>query len=269
MNKIISLGLGVQSTALYYMSSMGELPRLDMAIFADTGAEKEATLEYLDYLLDWQKKNDGIPIYIANYINLYKDLQISKMTIIPAFYEDKDGKTGMLRRRCTSNYKIKQINKKYREVSGIGRKNYPKTEVWIGISYEEKHRMNVPKEKWKTHVYPFCGYSINSNGKTEKLDLGLIKKRSMIYEWYEKHKLPIPVKSSCVFCPFMSDFNFQTLKKESPNDFKIACEIDEIIYKKDKSRIHGTLTPLKDLIFKKTNKGFFDDKGNCTDYCDI
>jgi len=38
--KVISLGLGVQSTALYYMSSMGELPRADYAIFADTGGEK-------------------------------------------------------------------------------------------------------------------------------------------------------------------------------------------------------------------------------------
>lgn len=43
--KIISLGLGVQSTALYYMSSMGELPRCNYAIFVDTGKEKKKTIE--------------------------------------------------------------------------------------------------------------------------------------------------------------------------------------------------------------------------------
>ena len=33
--KVISLGLGVQSTAVYMMSSLGRLPRADHAVFAD------------------------------------------------------------------------------------------------------------------------------------------------------------------------------------------------------------------------------------------
>ena len=38
--KIISLGVGVQTAGLYYMSSMGFIERCDYAIFADTGGEK-------------------------------------------------------------------------------------------------------------------------------------------------------------------------------------------------------------------------------------
>ena len=38
--KVISLGVGIQSTAVYLMSSIGyKIPRADVAIFADPGAE--------------------------------------------------------------------------------------------------------------------------------------------------------------------------------------------------------------------------------------
>ena len=51
--KIISLGLGVQSTAMYFMSNLGDIPRADYAIFADPGAEKQETYEMLDYCKVW------------------------------------------------------------------------------------------------------------------------------------------------------------------------------------------------------------------------
>ena len=46
--KVISLGLGVQSTALYLMSSSGAVERADYAIFSDPGAEHPKTYELLD-----------------------------------------------------------------------------------------------------------------------------------------------------------------------------------------------------------------------------
>ena len=54
--KIISLGVGTQSTTLYFMSSLGVLPRADYAIFSDPGAESIETYNYLNWLLDWEKK---------------------------------------------------------------------------------------------------------------------------------------------------------------------------------------------------------------------
>ena len=61
--KVISLGMGVQSTALYLMSSMGyKVPRADFAIFADPQAEHPKTYKILDWLLDWKEKNNGIEI---------------------------------------------------------------------------------------------------------------------------------------------------------------------------------------------------------------
>jgi hypothetical protein len=37
MMKIISLGLGVQSTAMYFLSSVNMIERADHAVFADPG----------------------------------------------------------------------------------------------------------------------------------------------------------------------------------------------------------------------------------------
>jgi len=71
--KVISLGLGVQSTAMYLMSSLGELNRADYAVFADPGAEHPKTYELLIYLEKWQKENNGIPI-ITRAKNLKQDL---------------------------------------------------------------------------------------------------------------------------------------------------------------------------------------------------
>jgi len=60
--KIISLGLGLQSTMIYLASSIGEMERADFAIFADPGAEKAETYRYLEWLKDWARKNNGIPL---------------------------------------------------------------------------------------------------------------------------------------------------------------------------------------------------------------
>ena len=73
MLKIISLGLGVQSTAMYLMSSLGQIERADYAIFADPGAELPDTYKLWDYLNIWREKNNGIPL-IKKEKSLYKDI---------------------------------------------------------------------------------------------------------------------------------------------------------------------------------------------------
>lgn len=44
MVQIISLGMGVQSTAMYLMSCMGQLPRADHAIFVGHGQRRQGYL---------------------------------------------------------------------------------------------------------------------------------------------------------------------------------------------------------------------------------
>ena len=280
MDKIISLGVGKQSSALYLMSSIGLLPRADLAIFCNTGAEKTKTIDYFKYLLNWKIKNNGIPLFEASYKNLEFDLlnknnlEITRFACIPAFTKNKDNSKGMLRRQCTGEYKINQMNKKYREILKLGNKRFPLTEIWIGISSDERHRMSIPIEKWKINVYPFCGFKIYSDGHCERMP-GYVSTLGSIIKWYEDNVLLIPEKSSCKFCPFQSDYNWDRLNKLNPLDFQTACEVDESIRNMTKFGInsplylHKSLKPLKEIQFNKRKKGFFDDLGNCTDYCDI
>ena len=118
--KIISLGLGVQSTALYLMSSLGYIDRADHAIFADPGAELPDTYQLWDYLNEWRRLNNGIPL-TKKKKSLYDDIirgQNStgqRWASIPAFGESG----GMIRRQCTLEYKINVVVKIIRELHGL------------------------------------------------------------------------------------------------------------------------------------------------------
>ena len=275
--KIISLGVGVQSSAMYYMSSMGEIERCDHAIFADTGGEKKKTLEYFDLLSIWANENNGIPLHRSCYKNLLNDLlnqtnsSGNRFASIPAFTMN-DGAKGMLRRQCTYEYKITQVNKKIREIIGIqGRKRLPKIEIYQGITVDEAHRMTIPQEKWKINVYPFCGYRVYPDGRCDKMD-SRVMSRNDIFNWYEEKKLPLPEKSSCVFCPFQSDQNWIRLKNTTPSDFEQACVVDEKIRDsskkgiKSKIYLHDSLVPLREVNLNENQGTLW---GNCTDYCDV
>ena len=275
--KVLSLGVGVQTVALYYLSSMGIIERCEHAIFSDTGGEKTKTLEYYELLLIWMNQNNGIPLHKASYKNLKKDLlnqtnsSNNRFASIPAFTMN-NGEKGMLRRQCTNEYKISQVNKKWREILGIpGRRRLPVTEIYQGITLDEAHRMTIPQEKWKIHVYPFCGYKVYPNGRCERIDSKIMSRNDVI-NWLNKNKFPIPEKSSCVFCPFQSDQNWIRLKTTVPEDFKSAVEVDKQIrdssIKGIKSPIylHDSLLPLDEVNFNENQGNLW---GNCTDGCDV
>lgn len=277
--KVISLGIGVQSTAMYIMSSTGELPRADYAIFADTGGEKTETLEYLEYLGEWMENNNGIPLIIMDDVNLEEDIKGNvnstrqRMVAIPAFTESENGKEGMLKRQCTFEYKIKQVDRAIRKIHGLKyRQHTPPTEIWTGITLDEMHRMKAPREKWKTIVYPFLGYDIPGDTKKPIRNDLLQLRRSDLIAWYHKNKLPIPEKSSCVFCPFQSDANWLRLKKRTPEDFNRAVEVDLRIRSGSKQGIekpiflHKSLKPLSDVSFDANQTEMW---GDCEGFCHI
>ncbi len=61
---LLSLGAGVQSTTLALMTVEGLLPRIDGAVFADTGWEPRRVYEHLDRLRDVLTAAD-IPLYVC------------------------------------------------------------------------------------------------------------------------------------------------------------------------------------------------------------
>jgi len=116
--RILSLGAGVQSTTILLMSHHGELPKLDAAIFSDTGWEREATYLRLDYL----RSIVSIPIITVSGGNVREDMREAQVrglkkdgvrwANMPFYTRDRStGNLGMLRRQCTREYKVEPIRK--------------------------------------------------------------------------------------------------------------------------------------------------------------
>src|SRR5690606_35099339 len=92
-------------------------------------------------------------------------------------------------------------------------------------------------------IYPFIGYGIPGRGKWFKMqgDLNKPMNRNDIKAWYTSKGLPIPPKSSCVFCPYTSDFAWEEMKRNEPDDFRDAVKVDRAI--RDSSK-RGVTQPI-------------------------
>ena len=258
--KVIALGMGVQSTCLYMMSSTGYFERADHAIFADPGAEHPDTYDYINYLKHWAKYNKGIPIHIISK-NLYKDILKGtnsrgvKWASIPAFSESK----GMVLRQCTGEYKIRPVIQKVRELYGLKpNKTMPITEMWLGITIDEAQRMKESPNKRIVNRFPFLEMMMRDDCKN----------------FFKKRNHPIPIKSSCIFCPYHADSQWLDLKINYPKLFEDAVKCDKAIRNsskkgsKDKLYLHRSLEPLDEVIFDRENQiDLFDNE--CEGHCGL
>lgn len=259
--KIISLGMGVQSTAMYLMSSTGDLPRADHAIFADLGAESAETYEVLEKLLKWEKENNGIKIHVLKNNNLYEDLINNKeydknekrFAGIPAFTNYTGG---MINRQCTSKYKIEPVMKKIRKLHGLKKfQRMKETEVWLGISTDEIERAKISQFSKVEYIYP------------------LIDKRLSRYnclQVFKKFHFPIPPKSACFFCPYYSDKGWKHLKENDKKTWDKIIKVDNAIRNslidrnlKGELYLHRSLIPLERIEFADQQELFMCEEGFC------
>lgn len=227
----ISLGAGVQSTTVALMAAHGEIdPMPDCAIFADTGAEPRAVYEHLD----WLEGQLPFPVHRVNYGSLYEDIMNSKgpgsnvqgraggYVAAPFFTKDPDA---ILRRECTTNYKIFPINRKVKELIGKGEPGRrvrlkkgqgPIVRGWQGISYDEAHRMKPSPLPWIKVRYPLV------EGKRRMT-------RGSCLDWMKHHGYPTPPRSACTFCPYHSNEEWRNLRDNDPEGWRQALEVDEHI----------------------------------------
>jgi hypothetical protein len=218
----ISLGGGVQSTALLGLSATGGhgVPKADFAIFADTGHELEDTYQNIKFLTDWAGER-GIPVHTVTRGSLEEGFFVKRQwkkrtTTIPVFTKGENGKRGgILRRFCTNDYKIEAIHEKLRELTGRKKGDRMAGKVLIrammGISLDEYTRMRESQLKWVENSYPLVDAKLTRDDCRRVIgELGL----------------PQPVKSACYFCPFHSNEYWIWLKTERPVYFAKAVEFD-------------------------------------------
>lgn len=223
MIHVISLGAGVQSSTMALMASHGEItPMPDAAIFADTQAEPQSVYRWLDWLVT----KLPFPVYRVTAGNLQEDFlnalrdpkgrcaQPPFFTVAP-----NTGKIGLLKRKCTSEYKLVQIRRKVRELC-----NGNPVIQWIGISLDEAHRMKPSGVKYIENQYP------------------LIDRMMTRYEclnWMKRNGYPKPPKSACIFCPYISDNRLRGIIDNEPDEWKRIVAFDYAMRNEQKHTING------------------------------
>ncbi len=213
--RVISLGAGVQSTTVLLQANHGELAGgpVDYAIFADTGWEPAAVYEHLA----WLERTSEIPILRVSKGNLRADALDTnrRFATMPVFVWNERGGEGQVRRQCTHEYKIEAINRKLRELLGVGPRSRiapGAVESLLGISLDEVARMKPSREQWVTIRWP------------------LIEKRMTRHDcvnWLERHGYPIPPKSACIGCPFHGNAYWRDMRDQRPDEWSDAVDFDE------------------------------------------
>lgn len=278
---IQSNGMGVQSFAMYLMASTGYLPRFDYSIFVDLGAEKTKTLYYWEWLKVWAKENNGIPLIRIGKKNLKSDTlnglksADTRFVSIPFFSSGTGKKEGMLKRQCTGEYKIRQVNQCIKKLQGLrGNQRYQEAFIFLGISIDEMSRMGSPEPVKLTNVFPFCNYQLGyRRGNYSFRDPGHVSlpmSRAQIENWLIQKGYPVPPKSSCKFCPYTTNDEWLDMKINDPNDFADSVLFDQKIrdgkpgVHNSKLYLHRSCKPLNEVDFTKDRgNDMFECGGTC------
>ncbi len=261
MKRVLSLGAGLQSSVLLLMSARGDLPLLDLAVFADTQWEPSYVYEHLLWLKHQIK--GVIPIVEVTAGNLSLQGRSGKgFASIPFHVPSGDGRS-MLPRQCTSQYKIRPIETYLRrEVIGLKfRQRAPREQVieqWIGITMDEAHRAKDPAgTPWKTHAFPFLDLVLG-NRRAIKFGSEIMTRRAC-EKWAERNfpgrKFP---KSACIGCPYRDDRAWRDMQRNSPETFAQAVAYDASVRPADAPGtrglvhdryVHQSLVPLGQAKF--------------------
>lgn len=215
MKNIISLGAGVQSSAMALMAKHGEItPMPEFAVFADTESEPKLVYDWLNQL----EKLLPFPIYRVSQGNLYeKSLFLrtgksgKKYTKhnVPAFTLGANGEKGMVQRQCTLDFKITPIRRKIKQM--LTREE--RCTQWLGISLDELTRMKDSQDKRIINRYPLVEMRLT---------------RQDCLKWMRDNNYPTPPRSACIFCPFKSKSEWLKLTEE---EFKSSVAYEERMQK--------------------------------------
>ena len=203
---IISDGEGVQSNTLKAMVAFGDLPHVDAAIHSDTTHERTQTYAYRAKWLPFWEEHD---IRCVTVSDPNATAQIWQGKMIPAFTWKK--KKGQALRTCTHRWKVTPM----RRWMQANRRRKP-VELWLGISTDEWMRAKPSQVKYITHRFPLLEKKMS---------------RADCIKYLQAHDIEVPVKSSCVFCPYHNKAAWKELYQTGNGDWQKAVAVDEAIRK--------------------------------------
>lgn len=226
--RVLSLGAGVQSTTVTLLSAEGRLPKLDAAIFADTGWEPAAVYTHLDRLEREVLIPAGIPLYRVSVGNIRNDAlnPEHRFASMPLFIKNQDGGDGMTRRQCTSEYKLKPIKAQVRQLLGyphptqVPRRLY--AEQWIGISRDEIGRAKDSGIQYLKSAFPLLDLEGAADGREGWT-------RDDCTRYLRANGWETTPKSACIGCPFHGNAQWRALREGNPEEWADAVDFDAAI----------------------------------------
>jgi hypothetical protein len=238
MMTILSLGAGVQSSTMALLAARGKItPTPDAAIFADTGWEPRAVYDYLEYLVGLLP----FPVYRVTAGNIRDDVSRGinstggSFAAVPFHLQMPGGAKGFGRRQCTSEYKIRPIQKKIVELCH-GKRSKGQVSLWMGISTDEASRMKPSRVQYIVHRWPLIELEMS---------------RGACLRWLEEEGVQRPPKSSCLGCPFHSDRQWREIRDGNPAEWDDVVRFDREIRDqkgiKGKQYLHRSLKPLNEV----------------------
>jgi hypothetical protein len=222
--RVFSFGGGAQSTAVLVLSAERILPYTHF-VLANVGDDSEnpATLEYVEQVAKPYAEAHGLTIVEVKRTRkqeeaptLYQVAMNNDVSSIPIpVYL---GLKGPGSRNCTSEWKIKVIEKWMRQHAGATKEN--RVPLGVGISVDESHRMRTDdpeREPYLKKEYPL---------------IDLYYTRAMCQEVIMKAGLPLAPKSSCWFCPYKRPREWAKMRSEYPALWDKAVALEQRIVEK-------------------------------------
>lgn len=252
--RIVSYGGGVQSTSLLVLAARGVID-FQTFLFCNVGEDSELpeTLDYVHDIAMPYAARHGLAMHELRKTmrdgrteTLYENLHRGTRSItIPM---KMPGRLGYMRRTCTKDFKILVIDKWLR-THGV-KKGEP-AENAIGISTDEIHRARRGRATdWQTTVYPL---------------LTLRMSRDDCAALIRDEGLPMPPKSSCWFCPFHRNEQWQALRDKQPERFAKAVALETMLSDRMMTLqgqplfFHNRLKPLPMATSVEEQPSLFDD----------
>ena len=256
--RFISYGGGVQSSALIVLAVQGQIAPVDAALFCNTGDDSEHpdTLMYVRTVMRPYCDKHGLPLHELQrtvggepqtlYGRMMNHTRESLSEPIPV-----RGYTGApMSRACTVDHKIKVLERWIKQNA----RALP-AETLIGISVDEIERAKTGQNAYEVRQYPL-------------LDLGL--NRVDCARIIADAGLPVPPKSSCYFCPFHSRLTWSELRRDRPDLFEKAAEIEDTLNQRRERRqkppvyLTDRRVPLREAIGTAEDSLFGDEMtGEC------
>ena len=179
----------------------GLLPKPDLVIHADTGAEMPETVEHVH--------NWAIPFCEDLGID-FRIVKSHRGTIYDDYFQ-AGAIPVMGFRSCTDNFKVAPQRREIRKIVGRGKRGELLASCWLGITTDEERRRTKSDVLWCDITYPLL-----DNHRVSREDC---------LQRLESEGLDV-IKSGCFHCPYAGSNFYRSLRSNHPKLFEKALMLE-------------------------------------------